>query len=84
MIRVKKEEAFSGIIQTRDKQRTLIPCHCPSCGAIFVLHTDVLSLSNAEGPCPSCNYLHNWRNFQISPMKYKFMRAWRTFGIKGE
>ena len=72
---VKKEEAFTGII----KQDTpkLIPCQCPNCNAIFLLHTDVIPLSESYGPCPNCNKEHTWAGYKISKIKYKFLRYWR-------
>ena len=72
---VKKEEAFSGIIR-RDEPK-IIPCHCPSCGAIFLLHKDIIPTAYMQGPCPNCNAEYQWESHTISPMKYKFMRYWR-------
>ena len=74
-IKVKKEEAVSGII--RRNERKLIPCQCPSCDAIFILHTDVIPIDYMEGPCPNCNNEYSWKLHMISPIKYKFMRYWR-------
>jgi len=74
-MKVKREEAFSGIIR-RDEPK-LMPCKCPHCGAIFLLHTDVITNIYRTGPCPNCNEEYSWNTHKISPIKYKFMRYWR-------
>lgn len=79
-IKVKKEEAVSGVI--RSNKRKVIPCRCPACDTIFLLHKDVLPANCIEGPCPNCNTTHMWNLHTISPMKYKFIRYWRM--LNGE
>ena len=74
-MKVKREEAFSGII--RQNEPKVIPCKCPSCNAIFLLHTDIINNANRTGPCPNCNEEWPWNDYRISPIKYKFMRYWR-------
>jgi len=74
-MKVKREEAFSGII--RPNKPKVIPCECPYCNAIFLLHIDVIPSTNRTGPCPNCNREYSWDLYRISPIKYKFMRYWR-------
>ena len=73
--KVKREEAFSGIIR-RDEPK-VIPCQCPHCGAIFLLHTDALPEPYRYGPCPNCGSEYSWNFHMISPIEYKFKRYWR-------
>lgn len=75
MVKVKKEEVFSGIIR-RNTPKTIC-CKCPYCGAIFLFHKDKIPFICTEGPCPNCNTEYNWNYHTISPIKYKFMRFWR-------
>jgi predicted Zn finger-like uncharacterized protein len=77
MIKVKKDEAFTGVIPMRHKVPKLYPAKCPDCGAIFLLHTDTFGIEDPEGPCPNCNHCYPWINCKISTIKYKFIRAWR-------
>ena len=75
MIKVKKDEAFSGVIPTR--KPVIVPYECPNCGAIFLMHRDIITIPNPEGPCPNCDKEYYWNNFRISPFKYKMKRWWR-------
>ena len=74
-MKVKREKAFSGIIHRNEPK--VIPCMCPSCGAIFLLHTDIIPKTDRFGPCPNCDTIYSWNAFKISPIKYKFIRYWR-------
>lgn len=74
-MKVKRKEAFSGIIR-RDEPK-VIPCQCPDCNAIFLLHTDIINNASRTCPCPNCNAEWSWNYHRISPIKYKFMRYWR-------
>lgn len=75
---VKREEAFSGVIR-RDQhdEPKVLPCKCPHCEAIFLLHTDIITDEYRMGPCPNCDTEYSWNAHIISSIKYKFLRYWR-------